>query len=124
MTITRDGLTRPARLTATTTTIFAVLGLIDLGLMGVIGSRDAPPLVVNIVLAALGLATLGLLPAARRGSRAALVTVVVARVISALLAVPTFFLDAPVWVRVAEGSLIVGTVTALVLLGRVRAARE
>jgi hypothetical protein len=120
MTTTHDRLTRPAQLTATTTAIFAVLGFIDVGLLGVIGSGGAPPLVVNIVLAALGLVTLGLLPPARRGSRAAVMAIVVARVISALLAIPPFFLGAPVWVRVVEGLLIIGTVAALVLLRRAR----
>ena len=55
---------------------------------------------------------------ARRGSRSALGTIVVVRVISALLAVPAFFLDAPVWVMVVEGCVIVATVVALVLLRR------
>jgi hypothetical protein len=116
VTTTHDRLTRPARLTGTTTAIFAILGFIDVGLLGVIGSHGAPPLVVNIVLATLGLVTLGLLPAARRGIRAAVMTIVCTRVLSALLAVPPFFLGAPVWVKVLEGVLIVGTVAALVLL--------
>ena len=38
------------------------------------------------------------------------------RVISAVLAVPAFFLNAPVWAMVVEGFVIVGTITALVLV--------
>jgi uncharacterized membrane protein YciS (DUF1049 family) len=37
-------------------------------------------------------------------------------VISALLAVPAFFLSAPVWVMVVEGFVIAATITALFLL--------
>ena len=38
------------------------------------------------------------------------------RVISAVLAVPAFFLDAPVWVMAVEGFVIAGTIVALVLM--------
>jgi hypothetical protein len=59
---------------------------------------------------------LGALVPASRGSRSALRTVVVVRVVSALLAVPAFFLSAPVWVMVVEGFVIAATITALYLL--------
>jgi hypothetical protein len=72
-----------------------VLGLIDVALVGAIGSADPPPLAVSLGVAALGLITLAALVPAYRGSRSALGTVVVVRVISALLAVPAFFLSAP-----------------------------
>ena len=59
---------------------------------------------------------LSLVPA-RRGSRPALVAIVVTRVISAaLFAAPALFLDAPVWVMVVVGFIIAGTIIALVLL--------
>jgi hypothetical protein len=115
---THQTLVRPAPLTATTSAIFAVLGLIDVALVGAIWSADPPPVGVSLGVAALGLITLVALVPARRGSRVALGTIVVVRVISALLAVPAFFLDAPVWVMVVEGCVIVATVTALVLLRR------
>jgi hypothetical protein len=43
---------------------------------------------------------------------------VVTRVISAILAVPAFFLDAPAWVMTVEGFVIIATVVALVLMRR------
>lgn len=115
---THEPIIRPTPLTGTTTAIFAVLGLIDVALVGAIGYDDSPPLVVSLGVAALGLITLGALVPAHRGSRRALATVVVARVISALLAVPAFFLDAPAWVMAVEGFVVVATVTALVMLRR------
>ena len=55
---------------------------------------------------------------ANRGSRPALGAVLVSRVISALLALPAFFLDAPAWVMVVEGFVVVATVCALVMVRR------
>ena len=40
----------------------------------------------------------------------------VTRTISAVLAVPAFFLNAPAWVMAVEGFVIVATITALVLV--------
>jgi len=116
MTTTHETLARPASLSNAATAIFAVLGLIDVALTGVIGSPDAPPLIVSLGVAALGLITLLALVPARRGSRGALIAIVVTRVTSAVLAVPAFFLNAPVWVMVVEGFVIAGTITALVLV--------
>jgi hypothetical protein len=53
---------------------------------------------------------------ARRGNRGALTAVVVTRVISAVLAVPAFFLNAPAWVTAVEEFVIAATITALVLV--------
>lgn len=116
MTTTHEAVIRPSALPNAPAAIFAVLGLIDVALTGVIGSSDAPPLVVSLGVAALGLITLLSLVPARRGSRPALVAIVVTRVISAVLAVPAFFLDAPGWVMAVEGFVIAATITALVLL--------
>jgi hypothetical protein len=44
----------------------------------------------------------------------AMTAVVVTRVISAVLAVPAFFLNAPAWVTAVERFVIAATVTALV----------
>ena len=118
MTATHETLARPSSLSNAATAIFAVLGLIDVALAGVIGSPGAPPLIVSLGVAALGLITLLALVPARRDSRLALIAVVVTRVISAALAVPAFFLNAPVWVMVVEGFVIAATVTALVLVHR------
>ena len=90
MTATHETLARPSSLSNAAAAIFAVLGLIDVALTGVIGSTDAPPLVVSLGVAALGLITLLALVPARRGSRGALIAIVVTRVISAVLAVPAF----------------------------------
>jgi hypothetical protein len=116
MTTIHEAVIRPSALPAAPAGIFAVLGLVDVALTGVIGSSDAPPLAVSLGVAALGLITLLSLVPARRGSRPALVAIVVTRVISAVLAVPAFFLDAPAWVMAVEGFVIAGTITALVLL--------
>ena len=118
MTTTQQAIVRPPHLTSTVTGIFAVLGLIDVALTGVIGSPDAPPLVVSLSVAMLGLITLGALAPARRGSRPALIAVLVTRVISAILAVAAFFADAPAWIMAIEAFVIAATITALVLLRR------
>jgi hypothetical protein len=102
MTVTRETLARPASLSNAATAIFALLGLIDVALTGVIGSPDASPLIVSLGVAAPGLITL-LSRCPRRGSRGALTAVVVTRVISAVLAGPAFFLSAPAWVTAVEG---------------------
>jgi hypothetical protein len=115
---THQTLVRPSPLTGTTTAIFAVLGLIDVALVGAIASADPPPLIVSLGVAALGLITLVALLPARQGSGGALRIIVVVRVISALLAAPAFFLDAPAWVMIVEGFVIVATIAALILLRR------
>ena len=97
--------------------IFALLGLIDIALLGVVGSAVAPPLGVSIIIAGLGLVTLvALIPAPVHGSQRALVTAVAARLISALLAAAAFFAGAPAWVMAVEAFVIAATVAALVLL--------
>jgi hypothetical protein len=111
-------------LPATPAAIFALLGLIDLALLGVIGSSIAPPLALSVIMAALGLITLAALNPARRGSRRALLAVVTTRVISALLALAAFFASAPVWIMAIEAFVIAATVTALVLLRRPPRPRE
>jgi uncharacterized membrane protein len=116
MTTTQATIAPPSALSNAPAGIFAVLGVIDIALTGVIGSKDAPPLVVSLGIAALGLITLLSLVPARRGSRPALTAIVVTRVISAILAVPAFFLDAPVWVMAVEAFVIVATIVALVLV--------
>jgi hypothetical protein len=120
MITTHETLARPASLSNAATAIFATLGLIDVALTAVIGSSDAPPLIVSLGVAALGLITLLALVPARRGSRGALTAIVVTRVISAVLAVPAFFLNAPAWVMAVEGFVIAATITALVLVHQQR----
>jgi len=118
MITTQETLARPVSLSNAATAIFAILGVIDVALTAIIGSSDAPPLIVSLGVAALGLITLLALAPARRGSRGALTAVVATRVISAVLAVPAFFLHAPAWVMAVEGFVIVATIAALVLVHR------
>jgi hypothetical protein len=110
--------TSASSLPAAPAVIFALLGLIDIALLGVVGSAIAPPLAVSIIIAALGLITLAVLIPARHGSRRALVTAIVARVISALLAAAAFFAGAPAWIMAVEAFVIAATITALLLLRR------
>lgn len=110
--------TRAISLPVLPAAIFALLGLIDIALLGVIGSSVAPPLGVSLVIAALGLVTLVGLVLARRGSRPGFLAAVTARVISGLLAFAAFFASAPAWIMAIEAFVIVATATALVLLRR------
>ena len=116
-TTTPRTVSRAASLPTAPAAIFAILGLIDIALLGVVGSTIAPPLAVSVIIAALGLATLIALIPARNGSQA-VVTAVVTRVISAVLAVAAFFADAPAWIMAVEAFVIAATITALVLLRR------
>jgi hypothetical protein len=118
MTTAAQATSRPTYLPAASAAIFALLGLIDIGLLGVVGSSIAPPLGVSIAFAMLGLVTLLALVPARRGSRPGLITAVIARVISAVLACGAFIAGAPAWVMAVEGFVIVATIVALILLRR------
>ncbi|HEV7710643.1 MAG TPA: hypothetical protein VGP16_20800 [Asanoa sp.] len=100
--------------TALTTTGLVLAGLLGLGdAVSVVGGGvDGPPLAVVIAGALLGVITLVGVVLAWRGSRTGIVTVVVTRLLSALLAVPAFFVDdvpAP-----AVGLAAVGVVVTLV----------
>jgi hypothetical protein len=118
MTTTRRTATSAASLPTTAAAIFAFLGLIDIKLLGIVGSSIAPSLAVSIVVAVLGLVMLVALTPARNGSRPTLVTAITARVISAVLAVAAFFADAPAWIMAVETFLIAATLIAVVLLRR------
>ena len=109
---------RTAHLPTVSAVLFAVASLIDIAFLSIVGTKDAAPLPAMILFALLGVVTLAALVPARRGHRPALITVVVLRVVSALLAFVSFFAGAPVWVQIAEAALIVATVAALVLLRR------
>ena len=108
---------RSVSLPTASAVLFAVSSLVDIAFLSAVGSEDAPVPVI-ITLALLGAGTLAALVAARRGSRPALITAVVLRLVSALLAVVSFFAGAPVWVMIAEAGVIGSTVAALVLLRR------
>ncbi len=112
---TAPATTADTRMPALPTGIFALLGIIDIALLGVVGSSIAPPLAVSIGIAALGAITLAALMPTRRGSQA-LAVAVTARVISALLAFAAFFAGAPGWVMAIEAFVICATGVALVAL--------
>ena len=99
MITTQETLARPVSLGNAATAIFAALGLIDVALTAVIGSSDAPPLIVEPRRRRSRAHHAAGPGAAQRGSRGALTAIVVTRVISAALAVPGVFLEhAPAWV--------------------------
>ncbi len=97
--------------------IAAVLGVADIATLGGAGSEDGPPLPVTVAAAVLGLITLVAVAYGWRGRRAAVGTVVAARVLSAIGAVPAFFAeDVPAPFVVAAAVLVVLTVAAVALL--------
>jgi len=93
--------------------ICVLLGLLDVVALAGMGAKGAPPAIVGITGAVLGLITLAAAGLAWRGQRGGVTTVVVSRLLSALLAVPAFFVDeAPDWAQV-----IVAIAIALTILG-------
>ena len=108
---------RSAALPTASAILFGVAGLVDIVFLSAIGTDDAPVAPI-IIFALLGIGTLAALVPARRGSRPALITVVVLRVVSALLGLVPFVTDAPIWVMVLEAVVVVSTVVGFVLLRR------
>lgn len=89
--------------------ICALLGVLDIVSLAGIGADDGPPVPIVILGVLLGLITLWGVSIAWRGQRKGATIVVVARVISALTALPAFFVDdAPDWAApvVAVGLLL------------------
>jgi hypothetical protein len=80
----------------------AAAGVLDaVQLVSLLTVDDAPPPVVAVLTAVFGALTLAGVAAAWRGSRAGLLTAVVARIgDSVILGIPAFFLDAP-WFALA-----------------------
>lgn len=93
--------------------LIAVLDLV--GLAG-IGMEDAPPPAIIITAAVLGAITLAGAVPAWRGRKGGIVTVVVSRVLSALLGLPVFVMEAPTWARFAVAMTIVLAVVGVVPL--------
>ena len=96
----------------------AVLAAVDIiGLAAFAMPDDAPPAVVIVVAAILGVLTLAALKPASAGRRGGVAIVVWSRALSALLGIPVYFAsDAPGGAEVATAVLITLTVVALVLL--------
>jgi hypothetical protein len=94
----------------------ALLGLGDVASIGALGG-DGPPAVVIFLGVALGVVTLAAIRPAWRGSRSSAIAIVVARVISALTAVPAFFVDdVPAGFVAAAAVSIVVTAATVVLV--------
>jgi hypothetical protein len=104
--------------------VLGLLGLSDaLGFLLAGSGDDAPPVVINLIGTVLGLATLyGLFVIFRaRGQagpapRPMVLTVVVSRILSALLGIPAFFADISAGVKVVVAVSIVLTGVGLVLV--------
>ncbi len=95
--------------------LLALLSLSDLSLPFVTDG-DHPPMWVAIISLGLGLVSLGCLPAAWRGNRQALSGLLGSRLLSALLALPVFFVDdAPDGAGVAVAATVALTVLGTVL---------
>jgi hypothetical protein len=76
-----------------------------------------PPLAIVILGGVLGLATLAAVAVAwRSGRRGALRIVAGTRVLSAITALPAFFVDVPAWLKLLVAVLVVLTVVCVVLV--------
>lgn len=98
--------------------LLALLALADLS-MPFVTDGDHPPMWVAIISLVLGLASLACLPAAWRGRRPGLLGLLGTRLLSALLALPVFFVDdapagAVVGVAAAVALTVLGAVLAMV----------
>lgn len=102
-----------------------LLALADLLGLAAINSADAPPAVIVIVGAALGLITLIGAWMTWRHQRGGRATVIVSRLLSLVLGVPVYFTDgAPSWAKVVVTIGIVVTVVAVGLLRTASPAGE
>jgi hypothetical protein len=106
---------RPTTTIKTGLTALAVAGILDLLLLLALGIHGAPVAVV-IAASGLGLATLIGVATAWRGSRAGLLTAVVARVVDTLLGIPAFFLHPPAWVQAERATMLALSVVGVVLV--------
>jgi hypothetical protein len=100
--------------------ICALLGVVDIVSLAGLGADDGPPAGVIVLGAVLGLITLVGARMAWRGERSGMLAVIVCRVISALTALPAFFVDdVPGGIRIATGVLVALTVlgVGLVVMG-------
>ena len=97
--------------------ICALLGVVDIVSLAGLGADDGPPAPIVLLSAVLGLITLAGARAAWRGDRRGALTVIVSRVISALLALPAFFVDdVPDWAPPLVGVFVLLTTVGVALL--------
>ncbi len=112
--------TQSTALTRAGLVVLTVLSLIDLA-GPLLTDGDHPPMSVALIGSALGLASLVCIGYAWRGATRAVVPLIVLRVISALTALPAFFVtDVPAAAKIAAVVIVVLTVlgSALTLGGR------
>jgi hypothetical protein len=105
----------------------AILGLLSLlDLAGpLLTDGDNPPMGVAIVGAVLGLASLVLIVYVARGASRAVAPLIVLRVLSALSALPAFFVgDVPAGIVSLAGSLVALTAVGVVMVVRPLPVRE
>jgi hypothetical protein len=96
-----------------------VLGVSDIAAVGMPSGDgdDGPPFAILVVGALLGLITLVcLVPAFRRASRGAIRVVAGARIISAITALPAFFVDIPTGLKVTTAVVVVLTVAVVAMI--------
>ena len=97
-------MTRPSTAATSGLAICALLGVVDIVSLGGLGADDGPPTGIVLLGAVLGVLTLVGVWMAWRGQRRGAILVIVARLISALTAIPAFFVDdVPDWVPPVVG---------------------
>lgn len=108
-----------------TRTGLILLGLLSLGDIAGLALTDGqhPPYAVAALGAALGVGSLYFLARAWQGSRAALRPLFAMRIVSALTAIPAFFIgDVPTAALVVATAIVVLTAVSVFLVGRVTEA--
>jgi hypothetical protein len=96
-----------------------IAGLLALGDIATPFTSDGehPPLVIGIISAVLGLITAAGIVLARRGSRGGITAIIVTRLLSAVAALPAFFVDdVPAGAVVAAAVGVVITLVSVALL--------
>ncbi len=97
--------------------ICALLGVVDIVSLVGLGADDGPPVPIVLLGGVLGLITLAGARIAWRGHRKGAVAVIVSRLISALAALPAFFVDdVPDWVPPVVAIFLALTVAGVGLL--------
>ena len=96
-----------------------VLGVSDIATVGIPtgDGNDGPPFGIVVVAALLGVLTLAcLVPAFRKASRGAIRVIAGARIISAITALPAFFVDIPAGLKVGAAAVVLLTVVVVVMI--------
>jgi len=95
----------------------AILGVLDVVSVAGLGADDGPPAFIIVIGLVLGVVTLVGVAMAWRGNARGVPIIVVSRVLSALSAIPAFFVEeAPDWAPPVVGVGIVITIAAIALI--------